>query len=765
MKKILACVLALALGLSFASAKAVPLGKAAEYTILIPETPSKQEKYSAKVLAEYLEKLYKVKVPVQQEGKTVSGNVISVGETALAKKNGLSGALKPQGYEFTVKGKNLFLRGGFPGPLNGVITYLEEDLGCRRYAEPFSIGKYPEPGEMMIPDLQGKPLHVTPRSYTPQFTMREIRYLLGWAKPDPNYVMYFRLSPITSQSYMPEESGGGLNATLYVHTYARLFPKKYYDTNPEYFALQRGKRTRMTSTFGSVCYTHPRVPEIMADEIRKEIQKFPDARYFSVSCTDCSETGCDCPKCAPIIKQYGLPGIQIMLANKVAEILCKDYPEIQITSLVYGSTALTTNGYKAHPNVTLFVAPIGARYNVVQMLIPLSENKVVCETLNNCKKSSSNLFFWDYLDTASMPFPNFDQVRDSIRFLANEKMTGYSIDCSNGGMSLSPLKKYLYTHLVWDPQTDIEPLIAEFIPAFYKEAAPEITEYVKLLRNAWRNFKNRYDKANGVGVVLEYTSAEKEKMRQLLDSALAKAEKDPVLKGRIAREYLVYLNMRLTGNPKVIGVEQYEKDYNLLEKLIVYARWDSEIAKNKKRIKAKLKWAKSPPDKDLYSPNTVIVLKPIYGGNNGYKDDPTALNGKASRHHGKRPWGIQWNYGLFIDFLVPGTTYVMRLRARQECDPIRTSGGMFDLWTFHHGHKNLNKQGGFHADFTKEDAKGEYRWITLGKVKFENPSATGMFWMNSLVDLDEAIWYDRMELIPINEYKEKDPIPEKTLIL
>ena len=44
----------------------------------------------------------------------------------------------------------------------------------------------------------------------------------------------------------------------------------------------------------------------------------------------------------------------------------------------------------------------------------------------------------------------------------------------------------------------------------------------------------------------------------------------------------------------------------------------------------------------------------------------------------------------------------------------------------------------------------------------KDPFSTGMFWMNSLVNSDEAIWYEKLEFIPIEEYKESDPIPDKT---
>ena len=44
------------------SAEVLQLGKIEDYTVIIPSKPTKQERYSAALLAEYLKKLYKVSV-------------------------------------------------------------------------------------------------------------------------------------------------------------------------------------------------------------------------------------------------------------------------------------------------------------------------------------------------------------------------------------------------------------------------------------------------------------------------------------------------------------------------------------------------------------------------------------------------------------------------------------------------------------------------------------------------------------------------------
>ena len=304
----------------------VKLEPVKSYTVVYPVKPTIQERYAARLLADYLSKMTRTTITAKRED-CADGNLISVGNTGLAKDAGFVKKLRLQGYSIDVKGKNVFIRGGHPGPLNGVICFMLEDLGFRYYAEP--QGEIPagnDPGLVLIPDLSNKVLEVTPRTYTPPFEARELLYHYAH-KGNPEAVMFHRLAPLSYLSHLPEESGGVENSKLFVHTYYELIPaKKFYDKHPEYFSLLNGKRVRQTATIGSVCYTHPEIPKLMADYVRDLIRKTPNARYFSISCNDGSTSACECKNCKPLIKKHGLPGIQLIIANKVAELLVKDYP-------------------------------------------------------------------------------------------------------------------------------------------------------------------------------------------------------------------------------------------------------------------------------------------------------------------------------------------------------------------------------------------------------------------------------------------------------
>ncbi|MBQ9770598.1 MAG: DUF4838 domain-containing protein [Lentisphaeria bacterium] len=747
----------------------IKLDPAKSYTVVYPVKPTVQERYAARLLAEYLSKMTKTTISAKREDRA-DGNLISVGNTDLAKEAGFTKKLRLQGYSVDVKGKNVFIRGGHPGPLNGVISFMQEDLGFRYYAEPqgeIPAGK--DPGLVVIPDLSNKALEVTARSYTPPFEARELLYNYAH-KSNPEAVMFLRLAPLSYLSYLPEESGGVENSNLFVHTYYELIPaKKYYATHPEYFSLLNGKRVKQTAHMGSVCYTHPEIPKLMAEYVRNLIKKTPNARYFSISCNDGSTTACECENCKPLIKKHGLPGVQLMIANKVAELLVKDYPDIRLTTLVYGHGKLHTGGITAHPNVVLFLAPIGSRYNNVMMLVPLPDNPQINKNIDDCFKSCDNVYFWDYLETDDMPYPSFDQFAKSVKLLAEKDITGYFADCSNGGKSLTPLKKWVYSQLLWNPDQDIEKLIPEFVNAFYGKAAPEMLEYIALIRKAWNRFAAAR-KAAGDGVSLIYSADEISRMTAIFERALKKTEKDPVHYGRIAREYIPLLRLKLSANPTVIGVENYKTLLAKAKSLAKYvpARATMKRSKWVGKWEKKLAWSSRAADPAEYSRNTVTVWKPLAAGRlAAHLDDKAAAKGRAARHIGKKPWGIQWYYTEFIEYLTPGKVYVIRLRARAEQKTLREKGKMFDMRAHHHGNEKLNRsQPLLFGTFDKaKDSTGKYRIFVLGKLIVKNPQSTGMFWMNSLVNRDEGVWYERLELIPLDEYKEKEPVPDKLIVL
>ncbi|NMA44048.1 MAG: DUF4838 domain-containing protein [Oligosphaeraceae bacterium] len=734
-----------------------------KYTVLLSSNPSTDERYTANLLKEYLGKCAETDIALLQEPAVPADPVISIGETTLAKQCGFIDMPDANGYILEASGDNYFLRGGNPGLLFGAISLLEEDLGCRWYAHELRPTKeHYDPGLEVTPSHRGKTLSLSPRRYTPPFSIREILYMYG-ANANRELTMFLRLAPISYHSFLPEDSGSVHNSHLFIHTYARLLPaKKYFAEHPEYFAMRHGKRVPQKNTFGAVCYSNPAVPGIMTEGVREAILAEPGARYFSVSCND-GGGSCECPECSVLINKHTLAGVQLVLVNKIAELLVGDYPDIRLTTLVYSSDDVTKAGVYAHPCVVPFVAPINTRYNQISMLIPISELPGVTSPLINARKAAKEVIYWDYLDDSRLPYPTFDQFAQTVRWLAEQNISGYFADCTCGGVSLAPLKKWVFAHLLWNPSLDMEALIDEFIKAYYGSSANEIAEYVSIIRKAWRRFKTEYDKTPGQGITLVYTADELSKMRKLFEKAWKDSAQDDVLHGRIAREYIVFLTKMLAGNPVVTGMEQYTADYARALECLPYLPWNANVLSQKlpERWQKKLEWSTREPEPEQYSANSFIVWKPLtVDGMSEYIDDPDALDGKATRHFGKQPWGVQWNYRHFIDCLIPGKTYVLRMRIRADLKDTQEPRSLFSFHPFHHGNKSINLNRGVMGVESLKNNNDKYRWVVLGSLDFVNPEATGMFWLDTPITPEESVYYDYLEFIPLEEYKKPEEIPD-----
>ncbi len=715
--------------------------------VAVPEKPSIQETYAARLLASTLERLCGGTVPVVAEAAAVPP-YISIGETASAAAAGFRDALPPQSYAIEFTGGNCFIRGGTPGPLNGVLALLEEDLGCRLYTNDVAV----------FPDWSGKPLKIVPRRFTPPFEMRELMYM-----PDnhdaSDWPMWNRLAPISWHTLLPPESGGQLASGYFIHTYAALVPpEEYYDEHPEYYAMQDGKRVRIEPWLGALCYTNREVPKIIVGRIRAKLTEQPELRIFSISSPDTSRDECECPACAKLIQNEGIAGAQVALANAVAEELAPEFPDIRLTFLSYGSDRPKT--IRHHANLVNFYAPIGARANRDAMLVPLGENNRITVQMDEWLATGVKTYFWDYIDLSCYPFPNFDAEAAGLRDLAGAGIKGYFADCTIAWTSLFRLKRWVFAKLMWDPERELDSLIAEFVAAYYGEAAEPMREYVAIQRAAWERFIAEWRSRPGQ-VNFHFNDRELGAMRAALDAACA-AVSSETLRERVGLERLCFSAMLLDANPRVVGIECYAAELEIARSLLHYIPDNAHLKTTglPARWAKKLAWAESAPP-DAYSPGTVAVESSItVAGMSELADDPAALDGQTVRHFGGKPWGVQYYYDTFRDYLIPGETYVLRMRVRSEVKP-GSAAASYTLRNFRHGDEEFNaKQPQMGVSVP---AGGDYRWMVLGKVVFENPDATGMFWLDAHVGVDEAICYDRLELIPLSEYRETEKVPDVTI--
>ena len=728
---------------------AVALGRPDSYTIIIPEQPTAQERYSATMLAEYLGRIFGHVVAVVQEPSKATGKIISVGATAAAAAAGIAPDPREQAYKLAVASGNLFILGGTRGPIYGVIALLEEDLGCRWYASA---------DEPVIPGLTGGQFAVVPRSYSPPFEVRELLYEAAF---NNDWATFNRLQPVSYFFRIPPEKGGGLaNYDYFIHTYDQLVPAKtYFETHPEYFPLRDGKRFPSAQNDGQLCYTSPGVVDTIVAELDAEIAKNPGTNIYSVSANDNVYSNCECPSCQKIIQsEDGLPGAQLYLANQVANRLAVKYPQIKITTLAYVNSQVPTKTILPGPNTVLFYAPIRLRGNAISMLLPLGDIKDIDTELAGWHKIASHIYLWDYVDRVGpTALPDFEALDRGWPFLIRNGVSGVFLEGQlQGRTSLAELKVWLYTKKMWNPNWSQQELTSEFLNAYYGPAAAEMTEYYNLQLERWEGwYRDRRP-----GERLTFTSDQKQGMHEILTAALQRCEGKPEYQAKIERELLSWTCLMLSTYPTAATATHYEEYISLASSLVTKlgVKYISESTTSEVSLKRWSDQLRKVTDKQglpQYSANSITVKEPQCPVAQ-YLPAADATQGFAARQAGfNSDWGVQWLYDDFIDQLQPGKPYVVRVRVKPEFKTVPAQPGvMFGL-----GHYGFGIGGGalYTGSYDAND-KGQYRWVNLFRLQVETPGLTGYFYCvpGAGMTKDDAIWYDYLELIPQDEYQDQE---------
>jgi len=746
----------------------VALGNIEDFSILIPEQATAQEKYSATMLTEYLGKMFNTTLQVVQEPQVVEGKIISVGNTDAAATAKINADPREQAYKLAVSGGNLYILGGTRGPIYGVIALLEEDLGCRWYSARNDV-------DPVIPMRSNDELTVVPRSYAPPFEVRDVFYWNAFSV-SANWAVFNRIQALGRYNKMSLESGGGLsNSAYWVHTYNGLVPAaKYFADHPEYFPLLNGKRHPSKISNGQLCYTSTGVVEVIVKTLDEEIAKNPGTRLYSVSANDNVYDNCECPACQEIIKLDGVPGAQLYLANAVAAKLVVKYPEIKISTLAYVNSQKPPKNIKPGPNTVILYAPIRQRYNHISMLLPIGDIKAIKDELADWHKIASHIYLWDYVDIIGktpVPFPNFEAQERGWQFLIDNGVTGIFMQGPyvNPG-SLGALKSWLYAKKLWNPTWSQDELIQEFISSYYGPAAVEMAQYVALQRAAWSNFYS--NSKSGAG--LKFSPAEIQQMYQFLDAAMINCSGQPDYSVKIERERLTLLCLSLAAHPKKETAADYADKLKQAEALI--SRFEivkfgegTTAAENLRGWNKKLKRATDGSPLPQYSKNSVTVKEASCAAGSTYLPDADAVLGHASRQPGgNSEWGVQWPFGDFIDLLQPGKVYIVRMRVKAEFKKVipQKNGNLFTLGAYTYGGIGPGSQGaGFKGHFSAND-NGQYRWIELGKLQINTPNAAGLLYCFPGKDLtkDDAVWYDYMEFVPEDEFKDTNLVAKLPLI-
>ena len=487
-------------------------------TIVTGKIHSKFDKTAAQELAEFLGKLSGKKWKVVKEGTAVGkGDIIYLGDTAFARKNGIDVKKMPKEYHVvrSVEG-GMIVAGAYPiGTLYGSYALLKK-CGVRFVA----------PDETFVPRKKSFRLPRMDLGRTPSFASRMIwdRYPghLTYVQDAPaKYLTDYHLHRLrtgTSGSQLAREPShyqddymlrtvGAISHTYFYY----VPPQKYFKTNPEYFSMDvKGKRFK-----GQLCLSNQKVWEIALESLRNFIKRDRSGGYhgigknrqklerypntYMVSQMDGYNYLCLCPECKKISAVDGDAGLQMRFLNYLAKNIRKEYPEIVIATSAYCSTELPPKVTKAEKNVVIQLADLYTKSDCYRPLTSKFNAKRLQILKDWLKYAPGQIAFYDYWNMGDWYYPPrqevvIDAVVADLRYLYKNNVKIYFAEFDHAEQICVPffdMQCYVASELMMDVNSSLEKHISDFILHYYgKKAAPYMTKYLNNIRAGVKKHPN-----------------------------------------------------------------------------------------------------------------------------------------------------------------------------------------------------------------------------------------------------------------------------------
>ena len=482
------------------------------FELVVPADASTPAKFAGNEAAEQLSAAFGQKIDVLS---APSGKVpaIVIGDVKLAKKNGIDiDKLDRDGFVIRTVGNQVLIVGrdtqddprqviirfgdkGQVATLFGVYDFLERFAGIRYYY-PGKLGTIiPRRTDWSLPEID-----IYDR---PDFTQRRF---VDEQKVFPNYYQadqkkwrsYWR--PVNMLRHRMETivipNCHGLNMLG--------FKKRFAKTHPEYFALNAtGARITGTPQL-QLCYSSKVRDEIIADakaflsgrpasergvlqlngKVGWQFHIFPKSLPCFNIMPDDSMYWCTCPQCAKLKTAEERNEFMWSLFAEAANTMKKEKIPGYLTTMAYGQ-------YRSVPkteipdNLLVMLATRGA-WNENNIPVRDAEMALLRDWT---KKLGGKTWLWTYpgkYHGRCLDIPH-TTPRAAASFVKRAKpyIFGIFFESASERAIYNYLFHYVFGKILWDPDTDIDALLAEHARLMYGPAAKPMQEFFESVERNW----------------------------------------------------------------------------------------------------------------------------------------------------------------------------------------------------------------------------------------------------------------------------------------
>ena len=441
-----------------------------DYRITLDAGASESERWAAGELQHWIKEISGVEMPILALDQQYDGHQIIVGYNQQVKqRTGDDAPADPdESFRYCNSGADILIYGGkLRGTMYGVMSFLENEFGCRWYTP--TVTNIPKRDELVFNYFE--------HSERPGVRVRNDFYAEAF---NPEWAARNRVNGAMGYRKQP----GGVESYWAVHTFYPLMPpSEFFADHPEYYSLISGKRIHEQA---QLCLSNPDVLKIMTERIKKRMRESPEYLIYDVSQNDWYNP-CQCEKCQEIVKREGgESGIMIWFVNQIAESVEKEFPDKFIGTLAYLYTRTPPKHIHPRSNVVVRLCSIECCFSH-DFKSSCPENQLFLKDLTSWSVLAPHLYIWDYVvDFAHflLPYPNFKVLQPNIQTFRDNKSIGImeqgAYQCRGG--EFSELRSYLIARLFWNPDCDADKVISDFMNGYYGRSGKFVRQYFDQLQ-------------------------------------------------------------------------------------------------------------------------------------------------------------------------------------------------------------------------------------------------------------------------------------------
>ena len=444
-------------------------------------------------------------------------------------------------------GKTVYIAGKTPGALlYGAYAFLEDYLGVRffhagpegEYCPKKKTIRLEKIDDFREPWLKTRRMSCWSGSVAP-WKMEDVETWL--TRRAYHWNINHNYNDLTRKK-LDHAAGGNLRIGGGGHlTFELSIPKRLFQSRPELFPLQKGKR--VCNERSQRCLSNPEVKKMVTDYIARHTAY---GASFRINFHDSTDGWCECPSCirygtGPDGK-YSLSNLAHRFTVEVAQEVRRRNPDAELSFMSYSDYRNLPGTPLAFPQGLLCIYCPHQRCYVHALNDPKAEcNASFLKQFNEWRTKTSAIGIFDYYAYSQSPYcPLEYTLAKDMRFYRDCKLDTWIEDCTNKLLPIPASNWQFYyaaSKLAWNADLDIDKLFDEAYTLYYGAAAEPMKKYHAYRRTLWESVPGHasYGGPRRYAYCLTVAGAEKR-----LTSYLAEAEKlagnDAVLRSRIAMD-------------------------------------------------------------------------------------------------------------------------------------------------------------------------------------------------------------------------------------